>query len=145
MLKSFRDLEVWQKAHAFVLEVYRASAQFPQIEKYGITSQLRRAAMSVPANIAEGFGRKGTKEFLQCLAISNGSLEEARYFLLLSQEFGYLPAEWYKKLELRCDSIGAMIGALSRSLRERSEGVSRVAGRGPRVATPISAAAGAKG
>jgi four helix bundle protein len=80
MLKSFRELEVWQKAHSLVLEIYRVTARFPDSEKYGIVSQLRRAAMSIPANIAEGFGRRGTKEFLQCLAIGNGSLEETRFY-----------------------------------------------------------------
>ena len=133
MLKSFRDLEVWQKAHVLVLEVYKVTAGFPSHEKYGIVSQLRRAAMSVPANIAEGFGRKGTREFLQCLAIGNGSLEEARYFLLLSTDLGYMPEEQNEKLQSRCDSIGQMLGALSRSLRER-EVSSRVADRGARVA-----------
>ncbi len=136
MLKSFRELEVWQKSHAVVLEIYRATAEFPSTEKYGIVSQLRRAAMSIPANIAEGFGRRGTKEFLQSLAIASGSLEESRYFLLLSNELGYLSTDKYKALESRCDSVGQMLGALSRSLRERSEGVLRTTGRGSQVAIP---------
>jgi four helix bundle protein len=136
MLKSFRELEVWQKAHSLVLEIYRVTARFPDSEKYGIVSQLRRAAMSIPANIAEGFGRRGTKEFLQCLAIGNGSLEETRYFLLLSGDLGYVSADENKALQSRCDSIGQMIGALSRSLRDRDASSSRVAGRGPRVAQP---------
>lgn len=133
MLKSFRELGVWQKAHALVLDAYRVTARFPSEEKYGITSQVRRAGASVAANIAEGFGRRSTKEFLQCSAIANGSLEEVRYFLLLSNDLGYLAEEESERFDTRCDSVGQMIGALTRSLRERSEGSSRIAGRGPRV------------
>jgi four helix bundle protein len=85
MLKTFRELEVWQKSHQLVLEIYRITRTFPQDERFGIVSQLRRATYSIPANIAEGFGRRSTKELIQCLAIANGSLEEVRYFVLLSQ------------------------------------------------------------
>ena len=83
-LRSFTELEVWQKAHALVLDVYRVTDRFPDRERFGIVAQLRRAAASIPANIAEGFGRRTTKELLQSVAISNGSLEESRYFLILS-------------------------------------------------------------
>lgn len=120
LIKSFQDLEVWQKAHALALDVYSLTASFPDRERYGITSQLRRSAASVPSNIAEGFGRKSTRELLQFLAIANGSLEETRYFLLLAGDLGFMASEQFVKLNQQCNSIGQMVGALSRSLRERS-------------------------
>jgi len=91
----------------------------------------------VPANIAEGFARRTTREFLQSLAVANGSLEETRYFLLLSRDLRYLRAPDYEKVERQCDSVAQMLAALSRSLANRSRAVSetRVAGRGSRVAT----------
>lgn len=90
MLKSFKELEVWQKAHRLVLEIYRVTSSFPKEERFGIVSQLRRAAYSIPANIAEGFGPRSTKELLQCLAIANGSSEEVRHFILLSSDLNFL-------------------------------------------------------
>lgn len=119
MLKTFRDLEVWQKSHHLVLEIYRVTNAFPKDEKFGIVSQLRRAAYSIPANIAEGFGRRSTKELLQCLAISNGSLEEVRYFLYLSCDLGYVSKPEFEVIDKKVDSIAQMIAALSRSLRNR--------------------------
>ena len=112
-------MEVWQKAHALVLEVYRITENFPERERFGITSQLRRAAVSVPANIAEGFGRRGTRELLQFLAIANGSLEETRYFLILAHDLRFLTVEQFQTSDERCNSVGQMLGALARSLRSR--------------------------
>jgi len=120
MLKSFRELEVWQKAHALVLDVYKLTDRFPDRECFGIVAQLRRAAASVPANIAEGFGRRTTKELLQSLAVANGSLEEARYFLILSRDLRYMPLEDYNRLDQQCNSIAQMLSALARSLKNRS-------------------------
>ena len=134
MLKSFRELEVWQKAHALVLEIYRVTAGFPGAERFGIIAQIRRSAMSVPANIAEGFGRRTTKDFLQFLTIANGSLEETRYFMILSRDLRYLVVEEYESLDRQAISVGQMLGALSRSLQDRAQMVSRVAGRATRVA-----------
>jgi len=88
--KSFEDLIVWKKAHDFVLTVYRVTKEFPKEEMYGLTSQFRRAAVSVPANIAEGFGKKSKLDKLRYLNISQGSLEECRYYVLLSKDLGYL-------------------------------------------------------
>ena len=89
MAKSFQDLIVWQKAHAFVLNVYGWTESFPRSELYGLTSQLRRAAVSIPANIAEGFKKRGPKDKLRFLNIAQGSLEEARYYLILADDLGY--------------------------------------------------------
>lgn len=87
--RSFTDLIVWQKAHAFVLEVYRVTAEFPKHETYGLTSQFRRAAVSIPANIAEGFRKQGTADKARFLNTAEGSLEECRYYLILSTDLGY--------------------------------------------------------
>jgi four helix bundle protein len=86
--RSFRDLRVWQKAHEFVLAVYSYSESFPEREKYG-SHQLRRAAVSIPANIAEGFGKRSQAEKARFLNIAEGSVEECRYYLILSQDLGY--------------------------------------------------------
>ena len=135
MLKSFQELEVWQKAHHLALQTYRVTDSFPDKEKYGIVSQVRRSAASVPANIAEGFGRRSTKELLQFLANANGSLEETRYFLLLSRDLGYLAKDKYVELEKDCTSVAQMIAALGRSLRARLVGVhgSRATSHGSRT------------
>ena len=87
--KSFQQLIVWQKAHQFVLSTYRLSAQFPTQETYGLTAQLRRAAVSVPANIAEGFKRRGQSDKLRMMNIAAASLEESRYYLLLARDLAY--------------------------------------------------------
>ncbi len=87
--RSFQDLVVWEKAHQFVLEVYRYSSGFPKTEVYGLVSQIRRAAISIPANIAEGFKKKGKPDKLRFLNIAQGSLEECRYYLILAQDLGY--------------------------------------------------------
>lgn len=87
--KSFRDLIVWQKAHQFVLAVYNYSDYFPQKEIYGLTSQFRRAAISIPANIAEGFKKKSKTDKASFMNIAQGSIEECRYYLILAKDLGY--------------------------------------------------------
>lgn len=84
--RSFQDLIVWQKAHALVLAIYKKSEAFPQDELYGLTSQLRRSAISVPANIAEGFRRRGRLDKIRFLNIAQSSLEETRYYLILVRD-----------------------------------------------------------
>ena len=87
--KSFQDLIVWQKAHQFVLAVYNYSDYFPKKEVYGLTSQFRRAAISIAANIAEGFKKKGVNDKARFLNIAQGSLEECRYYIVLAKDLGY--------------------------------------------------------
>jgi four helix bundle protein len=87
--KNFQDLIVWQKAHQFVLSVYNYSDYFPQKEVYGLTSQFRRAAISIPANIAEGFKKKSKIDKARLMNIAQGSLEECRYYLILAKDLGY--------------------------------------------------------
>ena len=87
--KSFAEVEVWKKAHAWVLAVYRLTGNFPRHELFGLTSQLRRAAVSVPANFAEGFKRRGRGDKVRFYNIAQASLEECRYYLILSRDLGY--------------------------------------------------------
>jgi four helix bundle protein len=87
--KRFEDLDIWKKAHQFVLDVYRLTESFPKHEIYGLTSQLRRASVSIPANVAEGFRKTSKAEKLRFYNISQGSLEECRYYLLLASDLDY--------------------------------------------------------
>ena len=119
-LKSYRDLEVWKKSIELAEMVYRISARFPSEEKFGLTSQVRRAAVSVPANIAEGAERHGTGEFLQFLGIASGSLAETETFLILAQRLGLTTSEQTKPLMSRASEVGRMLNGLKRSLRSKS-------------------------
>ncbi|HUX92853.1 MAG TPA: four helix bundle protein [Ignavibacteriaceae bacterium] len=88
--KQFTELIVWQKAHQFVLEVYKLTKGFPKEELFGLTSQFRRAAVSIPANIAEGYRKRGKNDKVRFFNISEGSLEECKYYLKLSKDLGYV-------------------------------------------------------
>jgi four helix bundle protein len=116
-LKSYRELETWQIAMELVAEVYRVTKLFPKEEIYGLTNQLRRAAVSVPSNIAEGQGRDSTKEFLHHLSMAHGSLCELETQLLIAQRLEYLTQEDTNRLALLAASVGRLINGLSRSLR----------------------------
>src|SRR5690348_2739457 len=87
--QTFEDLQVWQKAHCLALEIYMLTSAFPKTETYGLASQARRAAVSVPANIAEGFRKRGRQDKAKFLNIAQGSLEESRYYLILAKDLGY--------------------------------------------------------
>ena len=91
--RKFEDLLVWQKAHEFVLLVYKETKTFPKDELYGLTSQFRRAAVSIPSNISEGFKKKGKLDKLRFYNISQASLEECRYYIILSGDLGYISAD----------------------------------------------------
>ena len=117
----WRELEVWQKAHAMVLEVYKLSELFPEEERFRLTSQLCKAAVSVPANIVEGNARRSTKEYVQFLYMARGSLEETRYYALLAKDLGYVKTAQLEQLESRGESVSRMINALLRALRKRSQ------------------------
>ena len=118
-VKSFQDLTVWEEAHKLTLEIYKLTAKFPASEKYGVVSQLRRCSSSVPANIAEGFGRATTRELLRCLQIARGELEETRYFVVLSRDLGYVTSQDCENIGQHCISIGRLINALGSSLKRR--------------------------
>src|SRR6188508_3362419 len=104
-LGSYRDLKVWEKAHHLTLAVYAATRAFPREELYGLTSQVRRAAASVPANIAEGRGRYGKAEFGRFLQIALGSACELDYHLLLAHDLTYISSEEHRCLESSIDEI----------------------------------------
>ena len=118
-IQGYRDLEVWRQSMDLAETVWRLTGAFPAQERFGMTSQLRRAASSVPANIAEGAGRSGTGEFLQFLGIASGSLAETETFLLLAERLQLLPPERSKAALDQADAVGRMLTALKRSLRER--------------------------
>ena len=121
-INRFSEMVVWQKAHELTLETYRLTEKFPRSEQFGIVSQVRRSAASVSANIAEGFGRRTTKELLRCLQISRGELEETRYFFILSRDLGHVSAVDFEAMDGRCDSVGQLINALGRSLKGQLAG-----------------------
>ena len=102
--RTFQDLVLWQKAHQFVLAVYRLTECFPGRELYGLTSQLRRAAVSIPANIAEGFRKRGKADKLRFLNIAQGSLEESRYYLIFARSLDYGEQCWWRLTILNSDS-----------------------------------------
>ncbi|MGI8818728.1 MAG: four helix bundle protein [Gemmatimonadales bacterium] len=115
---DFKKLEVWQLAHTVACEVYRATATFPKTETYGLTSQIRRSAASVPANIAEGCGRRGDAEFSRFVRISLGSATELEYHLLLSHDVGILPASQFESLAAQVLRVQGMLARLNRALRK---------------------------
>lgn len=108
MLTSFKDLKVWQKAHQIVMSVYEESACFPQEEKFGLQSQIRRAVVSIPANIAEGFNKRSIKEKLRFYNIAQTSSDEVRYYVLLANDLSYWNSE-VLKFDERLDEIGRML------------------------------------
>ena len=113
------DLNVWIFSHEFVLEIYKITKKYPEDEKFGLTNQLRRAASSIPANIAEGNGKQTTRLYIQSLFISKAELNEARYFLLLSKDLNYLMQEKYIELKMKLDRIEMMLMGLIKSLKNK--------------------------
>jgi four helix bundle protein len=114
--RTFEELEVWQKAHRLVLEVYRITAKFPREELFGLSSQLRRAMVSVPANIAEGFVKRGKGDKVRFLNIAQGSLEECRYYFRLAKDLGYVEGEIGRgEIEEISRMLEAYVGAIRRS------------------------------
>lgn len=114
-----KELKVFDKAHAIVLKIYKVTKFFPKDEQYAITSQLRRAAASIAANIVEGNSRKSGKEFAQFLYTAKGSLFEVKYFLLLSKDLQYLSITDYELLLGRIDEVGKMINGLLNYLKSK--------------------------
>jgi four helix bundle protein len=114
---NYQQLTVWKRAHVFALELYRSTGSFPNRERYGITSQLRGAAISVVSNIAEGSGRNGNRDHARFLQIARGSICELECQLLLARDLGYLTPETWSALDKPCREIGKMLNGLIRSLR----------------------------
>ena len=116
-MQNYKDLKVWDKAHQLTLQVYKASKTFPKDELYSLTNQLRRAVSSVPANIAEGCGKKSQNDLANFLNIALGSANEAEYFLLLSKDLDYLPGEQYVILYDNVNEVKAMLISLISKVR----------------------------
>ena len=117
----WKELNVWKKAHDLVLEIYRVTANFPKSEIFGITSQLRRSAYSVPANVVEGNSRNTTKDYVRFLYQARGSVEEARYFLFLSKDLEYLDNNDFKKFEEEYEKVSKLINGVIKSLNRSEE------------------------
>lgn len=115
MIKSFKDIKVWEKAHGLVLAVYKVTAEFPEEEKYCLSNQLRRASISIPSNIVEGFRRNTKKDRNHFYVIANGSLEEVKYQLLLAKDLRYINDLSYEELVVQMDEVGKMLSAWIKS------------------------------
>lgn len=116
-MQDFRKLDVWREAHASALAVYSATQTFPSSERFGLTSQMRRSAASVPTNIAEGCGRHTPTDFARFLDIAAGSVSEVDYQLLLARDLGYLAPEAHRKLSDQTQRIRRMLASLIRRVR----------------------------
>ncbi|OPZ82579.1 MAG: hypothetical protein BWY77_00096 [bacterium ADurb.Bin431] len=118
-VKSYQDLIVWQKAMTLAEQCYRLTRAFPKEELFGMTSQIRRASISIPANIAEGWGRMGTQEYIQFLRIAQGSLKELETHLLLTDRIGLARRDQISLLLEICTEIGKMFNGLLGSLKRK--------------------------
>ena len=119
-MRPHEKLDVWNKAIDFVVVVYQTTEAFPKDEKFGLTSQIRRAAVSIPANVAEGAARQSYKEFAYFLSNAQGSASELETELLIAHRLGYLGENGYQKMRATLDSIGRMIVGLSRHLNRKT-------------------------
>ena len=125
LMRDFRELKVWHKAHSLTLDVYRATKSFPREELYSLTNQIRRAAVSIGANIAEGAGKDSRPEFSRFLQIAMGSASELEYQLLLSRDLGYLVPEIYEQLSQRVVETKKMLSGFMQYLGRQPSAVSR--------------------
>ncbi len=115
--KSFRDLIVWQKSHQLALAIYKASSSFPKEEIFGLTSQIRRSSVSVAANIAEAFKKRSNKDKVRILNISQGSLSETEYFLMLAHDLQYVDTS---ALKINADEVGRILEGYIKSIKNSS-------------------------
>ena len=120
-MEDYRKLQVWERSHQLTLAVYGATSGFPKDELFALTSQVRRSAASIPANIAEGCGRNGDAELARFMTIAMGSANELNYHLLLARDLGYLPPSRYDQLSLETQSIAKMLATFITRLRKTEE------------------------
>jgi four helix bundle protein len=118
-VRSYQDLVVWQKAMDSVMEVYKASGAFPKAEQFGLTNQVRRAAVSIPSNIAEGQGRQTTRDFLNFLSMSRGSLQEVETQVLIGERLGYINENNRQEIVKQIAEVGRLLSGLSSSLSRK--------------------------
>jgi four helix bundle protein len=119
VIKSYRDLAIWKRSMDLALECYRVTGEFPSSEVYGLTAQIRRAAASIPANIAEGRGRRTTRDFLRFLGIAHGSLLELETHVILAQRLGYCASTVAVPILRETGELGRMLNGMHRTLSER--------------------------
>ena len=119
MLKNYKELKVWQKSYQLCLNVYRATKKFPKEEMYCLTSQIRRSVLSVPSNIAEGYGRKTTPDYIRCLYIAYGSICEMETQMQLAGDLGYIMTEDMKIFQGNIEEVERMLKALIKSLENK--------------------------
>jgi four helix bundle protein len=115
--KNFRELIVWQKAHQLALRTYQLTNNYPKEELFGLTSQMRRAAVSVPANIAEGYRKRGKADKARFLNISEGSLDELNYYFILSKDLNHITDGQYNELNQHCIEVSKMLNAYGSAIR----------------------------
>lgn len=120
-ISSFRDLKAWQESHSLALSIYRLTRYFPKEEIYGLTNQMRRCAVSVPSNIAEGFARQGSREKTQFYYVAKALLTELESQLLLAKDLGYIAAADSKDIESNIDMAGRLLTGLVRSIKSSSK------------------------
>jgi len=132
--KSFRDLLVWRQAHQLVLSIYTYTSTFPKTETYGLVSQLRRAAVSVPANIAEGFRKRGRPDKARFMNQAEGSLEECRYYFILAKDLGYGDTS---KLEGMAEEVSRLLGAYTAAILKSADFRLRILLRSTVIAAPF--------
>lgn len=109
MTATFKEITAWQKAHELVIKIYKTTKIFPEWERYGLSSQFQRAAVSIPANIAEGYKKASRADKLRFLNIAQGSLEECRYYVLLSRDLGYINQHTFDVLDSEVDIVGKLL------------------------------------
>lgn len=118
---NFMELRVWQKAHQFVLSTYHIVSTFPSHERFGLSSQFQRAAVSIPANIAEGYRRDGVKDKLRFLNIAQGSLEECRYYILLARDLDYINDKQQIELNNCIEDTSRLLNAYYKGIEDRND------------------------
>ncbi|MDO9255854.1 MAG: four helix bundle protein [Bacteroidales bacterium] len=116
---SFKDLIVWQKAHQLVISIYKATKLFPKEEVFSLTNQVRRAAVSIAANICEGYKKKTIPNQLNFLNIAEGSLEEVKYYIILSKDWQYINEKDYKQLTNSAEEVGRLINGYEKAISKR--------------------------
>lgn len=116
-MKDFHSLKVWEKAHTLTLMIYKSTAEFPKQELYSLTNQIQRAAVSIPANIAEGYGRDSEAELKRFFVIAMGSASELEYLLLLARELGYLKADLYQPMQNDLSETRKMLNSFIQKLK----------------------------
>ena len=121
-MRDYRRLKVWEKAHRFVLDVYRSTQAFPPEERFGLTREVRRSATSIPSNIAEGSGRQGDREYARFLSYAAGSASEADYQLLLARDLGYLDEQSHSQLDGQAQEVKRILNSFIQRLSTGAKG-----------------------